>query len=132
MQRNGCAFGLVFTNVLITSPYAGSYDSISSQDTMRVYELQEDDCPPKPGACCDSNTGECMPVNDESECWDTFIEDGVCTPNPCPQPPTGKCLYNWGSGEECVDNVTESMCYGAYGGYSWTQGETCPTPTPSP
>ena len=61
-----------------------------------VYNLQ---CPAPTGACCNLSTGECA-ITTAANCVapSIYLGDGtVCTPNPCPQPPTGACCHTDGT-----------------------------------
>ena len=66
------------------------------------------------GSCCDSD-GACT-VTIEAECLvGAWMLDGICEPNPCPQP--GTCCANDGS---CAITLEADCIDGA-----WTAGQTC-------
>lgn len=76
------------------------------------------------GACCASD-GTCVLVLDAGSCAGTFLGlNTVCSPNPCPQPPSGACCSVDGS---CTV-TTQALCTG-----NWLTGQVCsPNPCPPP
>ncbi|MCC6320976.1 MAG: hypothetical protein IT438_06000 [Phycisphaerales bacterium] len=77
-------------------------------------------CLPATGSCCDAGTGACI-VNQQVDCLGAWTENGVCDPNPCPQPP-GACCFTGGT---CQSRDANS-CAG-FGGTFLGVGTTCVT-----
>jgi len=92
----------------------------------------EADCPDA-GACCDANSGSCVV---RAEVWCTlvgrsFLGEGTnCSPNMCPQPPTGACCQESG---ECQSDYTEYDCVNQTSGGVWAGPDTtCDPENPCP
>lgn len=72
------------------------------------------------GSCCN---GAACSLTLQGNCGGTFALGGVCTPNPCSGPATGRCCASNGG---CTV-VIQSSCTG-----TWTSGGNCSTTCPQP
>ncbi|MFN7020143.1 MAG: hypothetical protein ACK4WH_02290 [Phycisphaerales bacterium] len=75
-------------------------------------------CLPPTGSCCNPVTGGCI-VNAQADCAATWTENGVCDPNPCPQPP-GACCFTGG----VCQSRDQNTCAG-FGGTFLGVGTVC-------